>query len=331
MNPFPATSLDDTDNERPSSTGGGGGEPTLPVSPSMNGATSTPANGARQSISWPGQQRLSDASPRDRKLEEGVDVFVFRESIAVAIWSLTVPVMALVLVRVMEKASQLELWQRHGDYRVGLAMLAWLLLRLMPTKLQTAGAPGFLFSQFWVLLRIHGTFDLYPNLGCRICEWRLGRIPERALVLAFIVHAIVPCVTWGFVSLFSQQCSLFHESSLYALQYSEDGNEQMRLNFFLREVLVNALFPVAIIAVPVMLKLNGYPEWLCILVLYPLYSLGVDSNARGSSLCPSAYMAQSILLWQFTFRDNWRLFAQLLGNLLAGLIMQNVFPDDRIS
>ena len=79
---------------------------------------------------------------------------MFQESIAVVIWQLTVPVMALVLVQVqvMEKANQLELWQCDQDYHIALPMLAWLFLCLMPTKLHIADSPGFLFSQFWVIL-----------------------------------------------------------------------------------------------------------------------------------------------------------------------------------
>ena len=326
MNPFPANSLDDTENERPHSefttatVGAMGQPPNNSYNANGSGNPST-----RQKISFAGQ-RMTD-SRKQIKFREGVDVFVFRESFAVALWALTVPLLSMGIRRLIDEANQLESRQREGDLHVVTGLIAWLLLRLLPSKLLTTGAPGFLYSHSWILLRISETFNMYPNLGCRICEWRLGRLPKRALILAVFVHTFVPCIVWGSTSLFRQECSLSNEYSLYSLRYEENDNEQVLYHFFLQEVLSNMFFPVAIMVVPSLLKLNNYPEWMSFFVLYPLYSMGVDGAGRGSTLSPAAFMAQSIMFRQFQFKDNWRLIAQLVGNLLGGAVMQFVFPD----
>jgi hypothetical protein len=89
---------------------------------------------------------------------------------------------------------------------------------------------------------------------------------------------------------------------------------------------VSTLFPVVVMVVPPLLKLNGFPEWLAIFCLYPLYSMGVDHDEKGSSLSSGALMAQSILLGQLD--SKWRLGAQFLGSFIAGTIMLYVFPDE---
>ncbi|KAL7573713.1 hypothetical protein ACA910_007753 [Epithemia clementina (nom. ined.)] len=328
MNPFPANSLDDTENERPQS------EMTTPTlldgvansNHQMNGSGSSPIT-PRQSMSFPGQ-RTTEQGAKQIRFKEGLDVFLVREILAVAIWSLTIPLFAVVLLRLIEEANQLERHQRKGDPRVSFAVLAWLILRLLPAKLRAKRAPGYLFSQFFVLLRIEETFDLYPNLGCRICEWRLGRISALALFLAFIVHGIVPSVIWGSISMVWKEYSLTDESCLYALRYEDDSSDQIMIYFFLQEVLANALFPVAIMVVPALLRLNDLPEWLSVIVIYPLYSIGVDWDGKGSTLSSAPFIAHLMIYRQFRFQENWRLLAQLLGNLLAGAVMQNVFPDE---
>lgn len=279
-------------------------------------------------MSFPRQSLSAEPVGVNEVKKEGLNVFLLREIVAVTVWSLSVPLLAFVMIRLIAEANQVDLRQREGDPRVAVAILAWLLVQLLPTKLKTSGAPGFLFSQFWVLLRVEESFGRYPNFGCRICDWMLGRITKHALFLAFFVHTTVPYAVWGALSLFWPECSLPHRSSHYELRYEDDSNKQIMTYFFLQELVANALFPIALMVVPVLLKLNDFPEWLTLLVLYPVYSIGVDWDGRGSTLSAAAFVTQSIMLERFHFKENWRLLAQLLGNLFAGIVMQNIFPDE---
>lgn len=326
MNPF-LNSLGTDENERARS------EPVIPALGGvhltihyMNGSGSLINKMAYPEQRWTEQQNLGAQSVKFGKV---LNDFLLREFLAVTLWALAVPVAALILVLLTAESSRLELRQQKGDPRIALAVLAWLIIRLLPIKPQTTiGAPGFLFSQIWILLPIENAFGVYPNIGCRICECMLGRISRQALLLSFFVHAIVPCVIWTFLSLFWQEGSLMSESSIYGLRYEDDSNKQVFLYFFVQELIANSLFPVAIMVVPAMLRLNGFPEWITILVLFPVYSIGVDWEGRGSTLAASVIIAQSIMLQRFRFQDYWRILAQLLGNLLAGLVMKNVFPDE---
>jgi hypothetical protein len=93
-----------------------------------------------------------------------------------------------------------------------------------------------------------------------------------------------------------------------------------------RELFVTTIFTVAVQVVPVLLRLNRGPVWLTLLLVYPLYTYGVDSAGRASTLSPSILLA---LAKQSVVRSLLsRCFAQMLGGVLAGQIMLVYFPDD---
>eukprot|EP00523_Entomoneis_sp_CCMP467_P016931 CAMPEP_0168787302 /NCGR_PEP_ID=MMETSP0725-20121227/11727_1 /TAXON_ID=265536 /ORGANISM="Amphiprora sp., Strain CCMP467" /LENGTH=367 /DNA_ID=CAMNT_0008837497 /DNA_START=25 /DNA_END=1128 /DNA_ORIENTATION=+ len=279
--------------------------------------------------SLPGQ-RLA-RRPMKRQFPD-MESFLLQESIAVALWSFFVPILSFVVDKLMDRASHKNYYWSSAeakDYpRFVVSLIAWCWLHLLPRKLRSGvvgmggGTPGFVLSHIWLLLRVEESFGMYPNLACRICEWRLGRIRNRAMILALLIHSIVPCLVWGtLAALFSNQSSL--GSPLFSLRYSLDHDE-FGLVYFARELLVSILFPLVVMVLPPLLKLNGLPEWATFFCLYPIYSTGVDSSDRGSTLSPGAVLAQALYFWRLDCR--WRLGAQFLGSFIAGTIMTNAFP-----
>mmetsp|Transcript_1849 Transcript_1849/g.2598 ORF Transcript_1849/g.2598 Transcript_1849/m.2598 type:complete len:325 (+) Transcript_1849:133-1107(+) len=321
MNHLQEPSAQDTENERPPASPPS--EPTYATGAGGNNNNNTRHGVVKWRHSLPGQRFKQAAGSLKRKFRN-VESFFVQECIAVAVWSMSVSLLSLIIERLIEKADQLETWQKEGDPRFLLAIISWIVLYMLPSKLRAGGgAPGFIVAHVWVLLRMEEYFDMFPNLACRVCEWRLGRIPKRALFLSFVIHSVVPCLVWGGLELVSSECSL--TPSLHSLKYDDQENEQ-KVIFFLKEVFVATVFPVAVMVIPSLLKLNDFPEWLVIFCVYPIYSMGVDNNDKGSSLSFGALMAQSILWWQFD--SKWRICAQMVGSLIAGSIMYHAFPDE---
>ena len=98
----------------------------------------------------------------------------------------------------------------------------------------------------------------------------------------------------------------------------------------MHELCVNTIFTVALQVVPVLLKLNKVSPWLTFFFVYPLYTYGVDSVGKASTLSPSflfALMSSS--------RQHWshlgRCVPQVMSGVLAGKIMKIYFPDDSSS
>eukprot|EP00522_Entomoneis_paludosa_P011105 CAMPEP_0172439270 /NCGR_PEP_ID=MMETSP1065-20121228/315_1 /TAXON_ID=265537 /ORGANISM="Amphiprora paludosa, Strain CCMP125" /LENGTH=319 /DNA_ID=CAMNT_0013187925 /DNA_START=256 /DNA_END=1215 /DNA_ORIENTATION=- len=316
----------------------------------MNGASQVPHPHHQRRHSWPGQRLTTGASSVKRKFPDWKS-FMFQESIAVAVWSVSVIVLSIVVDGLLQRAATVR-WTKteeadaddssNGGFSYFVALIAWLWLRLLPSKLRKTsattsvgiggGTPGFMLAHVVVLLKMEEQFGMFPNLGCRICEWRLGRIRTRAMFVALLVHTIVPCLVWaGLAMVFSNECSLV-SSPLNSLRYSQDhdlgglGSSSEVLVYFIKEVFVSTMFPLVVMVLPQLLKLNELPEWLTFFCVYPIYSMGVDAYGKGSNLCTGAVLAQSLFFWKFDSR--WRLCAQFMGSFLAGAIMANAFPDD---
>jgi hypothetical protein len=115
---------------------------------------------------------------------------------------------------------------------------------------------------------------------------------------------------------------------------------------FGREVLVNALFSIALLVVPVLLKLNHVPPYWCVVVMYPLFNFAVDTASgsgsmgmgMGSSLAPNMLLAMSALRNEndifspvVTVSPNLilGLVGSIVGGLVGGKVMQRYFPDDQ--
>lgn len=98
----------------------------------------------------------------------------------------------------------------------------------------------------------------------------------------------------------------------------------------LREAVVTALFVVGFLVLPTLLKVNKLPPWVTVVLLYPVYGMGVDSGGMGSTFGPNVvYALQDSVSQQEQEQPNFhRTGGVLMGGLLAGLVMRNVFPDD---
>jgi hypothetical protein len=93
------------------------------------------------------------------------------------------------------------------------------------------------------------------------------------------------------------------------------------------QVLVTALFSVALLVLPVLLKLNYLPNWLLVFLVMPLYQYSVDAAGMGDCLSPNVLVSLSILGEQ-ALPATFRLFGSILGGLVGGRIMLTYFPDD---
>jgi hypothetical protein len=87
------------------------------------------------------------------------------------------------------------------------------------------------------------------------------------------------------------------------------------------------------LALPQLFAVNKLPKWSCILLLYPIYNMTIDSNGMGSTFGPNVLYALSALsISPETSIILTQTLAQLVGSIsggvLGGLVMQRFFPDD---
>lgn len=94
------------------------------------------------------------------------------------------------------------------------------------------------------------------------------------------------------------------------------------------ELFVTTIFTVALQVVPVLLRMNRVPVWVTLLLVYPLYTYGVDSAGRASTLSPSILFTLGSAKQNVLHCFVCRCLAQMLGGVLAGQIMLVYFPDD---
>ena len=57
-----------------------------------------------------------------------------------------------------------------------LSVIASWALAILPSKVATLSAPGFTFGSTWILFPLRDYFGFIPNLPCRICETKMGRL-----------------------------------------------------------------------------------------------------------------------------------------------------------
>ena len=193
---------------------------------------------------------------------------------------------------------------------------------LLPTALQRHLAPGFLVSNGLILLYIQQWFGSCPNFICRLCEYQMGRINRRGLLSAAVVHGI------GSAALVTLLQRGLPAASLEALLGMDSGTPPPPVCScmceFVRETLVAAVFPVVYFVAPTLLRLNRFPVWILLFLLYPLHVTKVDATGRGSLLSPMV----TVWVVRRTGRGWWRVAAQCVGGLMGGRIMSKYFPDD---
>jgi hypothetical protein len=324
-------------------------------SSSKNAATATPGqtnttptrtgNQHRRgrSLSWPGEVFVAPPPPPRHFVS-----IALHEALTVTVWTLLFTFMRYFLDSVVALSSHrsdadadADQWQDESfmSAKAMQSLLAGWFLKLLPSKVQTRQAPGFVLalSVWWSLLWMRGgatvsttaTTTSLPHLPFRICEMIMGRIQKREVLLIAIVHCVLtPLIMYALSTiLLPDTIAVRSVSPIIYAETGDNPNTGLMLGDLLSELLVNAAFPVALLVLPVMLTLNHLPPWLTLVIIYPLYNFSVDANGQGSTLSPIILLSQDILNARPSLALA-RVVAQLLGGLAAGKILQVQFPDN---
>lgn len=154
----------------------------------------------------------------------------------------------------------------------------------------------------------------------------MGRLSLRELAIILPIHFLVPTVAFLSVQ-FLLPASTF-TSFANPIIYSEQAPW---LVDFVRETLVNAAFTVGLLVVPELLRINGIRRGYVLLILYPLYSFGVDADGKASVFGPN--LVYSLIIARKHHEvpiAQWsHLLGPILGGVVGGHIMSNAFPDDK--
>lgn len=301
--------------------------------------TTTTSNQHRRgrSLSWPGE--VIDAPPPP---PHDCRYVALNEALQVTVWTLLFTAMRYFLDSVVELSlHRADAEQGQGETggagesimsaEVLQSLLAGWFLKLLPSKVQTRQAPGFVLAPvWWSLLWMRGgtvaaTASSLPHLPFRICEMIMGRIQKGEVLLITIVHCLLTPLIMCVLSMTLPDT--IAERSVSPIIYSETGNSWLMLTDLLSELLVNTAFLVALIVLPVLLTLNHLPPWLTLVIIYPLFNWSVDFNGQASTFSPIILLSQDI----FNARPSLalaRVVTQLAGGLAAGKILQIYFPDD---
>lgn len=192
---------------------------------------------------------------------------------------------------------------------------------LLPRKSTNDMAPAFIFGSTWILYPVQRTFGPIPNIPTRIAEMIQGRLTIRDIALILPIHFL-----GAVLAAFLVRATL-SQAAVEPILYSEDRPWAVDL---VLEIVVNALYSVAVVVLPELCELNRVPTAVVNLCLYPLFSFGVDGTGRGSTYSPNVVYA----LWcvsrqeEIPFRQSSHMLGPVLGGILGGLILQKNFPDD---
>lgn len=153
-----------------------------------------------------------------------------------------------------------------------ISVLARWALSAMPPKVAALAAPGFSFGSTWILYPLKDRYGFIPNLPCRFAEAVMGRLSPRELLIILPIHFLVPAISLRSLQLFiPSSCAV--ESEMYS-------EESLWLVDVVRETFVNALFTVGLLVIPELLRINGIRRGFALLILYPVYSFGVDADGK---------------------------------------------------
>jgi hypothetical protein len=291
-----------------------------------------------RSLSWPGEAIVAPPPPpRDLKC------VAFEEALTLTLGTILFATMRYFLdsaIALSSHRAEAEQWQDEGDRtgesfmsaKVLQSLVAGWFLKLLPSKVQTRQAPGFVFAPvWWSLLWMRGgttvaaTAPSLPHLPFRICEMIMGRIQKREVLLIAVVHCVLTPLIMCVLS--TTLPDIIAERSVSSIIYNEAGNPWFMLLDLFSELLVNTAFPVAVLVLPVILTLNHLPPWLTLVVIYPLYNWSVDANGQASTFSPIILLSQDIMNARPSLALA-RVVTQLAGGLAAGKILQVYFPDD---
>lgn len=207
-----------------------------------------------------------------------------------------------------------------------ISVIASWILAVLPPKVATRKAPGFIFASTWILYPLNDKFGFIPNLPCRICETSMGRLSLRQLAIILPIHFLVPAVAfWLLQIVFPTRIFSYH--AIDPVIYSE---KSLWVVDVVRETLVNAIFTVGMLVIPELLRINGIRRGYALLILYPIYSFSVDADGKASVFGPNLIYALSCVSKHEEVPPQVsHLLGPILGGILGGKIMSNAFPDDK--
>ena len=150
----------------------------------------------------------------------------------------------------------------------------------------------------------------------------------RELAVIFPIHFLVPTFAFWIVQLLLPS-AIFAQYAIEPVTYSE---KNPWIVDFVRETFVNTLFTVGLLVIPELLRINGIRRGYTLLIIYPLYSFGVDADAKASVFGPNLIYAlrcvsrhEEVPITQLS-----HLLGPILGGVIGGVIMKRSFPDDKL-
>jgi len=122
-------------------------------------------------------------------------------------------------------------------------------------------------------------------------------IPVHFLVPAFafwwLRTILAPSSSLGNAAAVEEKAAAVGVGSCGTYSYSEEGPWLVDM---LRETFVNALFVVGLLVVPELLRINGVRRGYALLILYPIYSFGVDADGKVSEKLMSGIVYDVIFI-----------------------------------
>ena len=202
------------------------------------------------------------------------------------------------------------------------------LFHFLPAMLRSHDrTPGLLLSNGLVLLAMEQWLGSCPNVLIRLAEFQLGRVSKRGMVAAMVIHGIGAA---ALVTLLQRGLSEQAYAGLAAVDPATTESSSSLcacVGMLVKEMIVSTIFSVLYLVVPTLLKLNRFPIWILLLVLYPLYVAPISNDPyRTSHFSPLVTFLSGNLMTAGS-RQVWRVAAQCLGGLLGGRIMSIYFPD----
>lgn len=268
------------------------------------------SNGKRRKHSWPGEHhmllRKESALPA-----RAWRILIWREIRSLVLWMTIVPILHVLLEqRVCNYPKQ----DGQTNRNLFQSILSVCTMKVLPSKVLTRNAPGIIYSNVPLLLTVRSYCGSYPNLSCRACEWRLGRLHNSEIVVVVMIHMFA-----AILALYAPFLMSIEMDHVGVVQFDEAGTWWLDSA---QELVYTCCFVVGLLVLPVLLELNYLSGWLAFFLLYPLYNASVDATGKGSTLSPV------ILIITGNYLMLGRFAAQILGGILAGEIMTVFFPDE---
>lgn len=92
----------------------------------------------------------------------------------------------------------------------------------LPSKVMAVQAPGFIFGHPWILYWVRDKTGVLPNVPIRFCEYMLGRIPLKQLLVVIPLHLV--CIVSTSVFLRYILPTSISSVAFETISYSNDGN-----------------------------------------------------------------------------------------------------------